>query len=76
MRLQINRTFRTRAKTMSRSSKVVVVGAGVGGLVAALDLAGQGCEVVVVERASTPGGKIRELEIGQTRPMSRMPIFS
>jgi 1-hydroxycarotenoid 3,4-desaturase len=59
---QINRTFRTRAKTMSRSSKVVVVGAGVGGLAAALDLAGQGCEVVVVERASTPGGKIREIE--------------
>lgn len=49
---------------MSRNSKVVVVGAGVGGLVAALDLARQGCEVVVVERASTPGGKIREVEIG------------
>jgi 1-hydroxycarotenoid 3,4-desaturase len=46
-----------------RNSKVVVVGAGIGGLVAALELARQGCEVVVVERAAKPGGKIREVEI-------------
>ncbi|RYY97256.1 MAG: phytoene desaturase, partial [Comamonadaceae bacterium] len=41
--------------------RVVVVGAGVGGLVAALDLAARGVDVLVLERAPTPGGKMREL---------------
>lgn len=48
---------------MAQSPKIVVVGAGIGGLVAALDLARQGCEVLVVERAATPGGKMREIMI-------------
>lgn len=43
---------------------VVVVGAGVGGLVAALLLAACGVEVVVVERAGSPGGKMREAAVG------------
>lgn len=43
--------------------KVVVVGAGIGGLVCALDLARQGCAVTVCERAAAPGGKMRTLEI-------------
>jgi len=45
------------------SGRVVVVGAGIGGLVAALQLAGRGLDVVVLERAATPGGKMRELTI-------------
>ncbi len=48
---------------MSRG-RVVVVGAGVGGLVAALDLAARGVEVLVLERAAAPGGKMREVEVG------------
>ena len=32
-----------------------------GGLAAATDLARQGCEVTVLERAATPGGKLREV---------------
>jgi len=43
---------------------VVVVGAGIGGLVAGLDLAGRGMRVTVLERANHPGGKMREIEIG------------
>jgi phytoene desaturase len=35
---------------------VVVVGAGLGGLSAAMHLAGAGCRVTVLEAASTPGG--------------------
>ena len=39
------------------TSRVVVVGAGLAGLAAALHLAGRGREVTVVERAATPGGR-------------------
>ncbi|HKK52409.1 MAG TPA: phytoene desaturase family protein [Myxococcota bacterium] len=50
-----------------RSERVIVVGAGVGGLVAALELAARGLEVVLVERAAKPGGKMREARIGDDR---------
>ena len=39
-------------------TRVVVVGAGIAGLVSALDLAHQGLSVTVVERAAEAGGKI------------------
>jgi 1-hydroxycarotenoid 3,4-desaturase len=48
---------------VSQIPKIVVVGAGIGGLVAALDLARQGCDVLVVERAATPSGKLRQIVI-------------
>jgi 1-hydroxycarotenoid 3,4-desaturase len=41
---------------------VVVVGAGIGGLVTALLLATKGIKVTVVESASLPGGKMRQLQ--------------
>ncbi len=41
--------------------QTVVIGAGIGGLVAALELAHAGEPVTVVERASGPGGKMRTL---------------
>ena len=43
--------------------KVVVVGAGIAGLVAALELSRRGVDVTVVERAETPGGKLRTLPV-------------
>jgi len=46
---------------------VVVVGAGVAGLAAAVELAARGRAVTVLERASTPGGKLREVEIAGQR---------
>ena len=46
-----------------RTERVVVIGAGIGGLVAALELASRGVEVVVVEKASAPGGKMRQVEV-------------
>ena len=46
---------------MGLDKRVVVVGAGVAGLVAALLLAARGVQVTVLERAATPGGKLREL---------------
>lgn len=47
-----------------RSDRVVVVGAGLGGLSCALRLAGAGREVIVVERESTPGGRAGRLSLG------------
>jgi 1-hydroxycarotenoid 3,4-desaturase len=43
--------------------QVVVIGAGIGGLVAALELAHAGQEVLVLEAAAQPGGKIRQVRI-------------
>jgi 1-hydroxycarotenoid 3,4-desaturase len=51
----------------ANSQRVVVVGAGIGGLVAAVDLASRGVEVVVAERAAAPGGKMREVDVGGVR---------
>ena len=47
-----------------RTRKTVVVGAGIAGLVAAVELASAGVDVVVVERHATPGGKLRQVAIG------------
>jgi len=44
-------------KVSGPTDKVIVVGAGLGGLSAALRLAGAGREVTIVERESVPGGR-------------------
>ena len=46
---------------MNKSRHVVVIGAGIGGLAAAIDLAASGYAVTVLERGPEPGGKMREL---------------
>jgi len=45
-------------------SKIIVVGAGMGGLTAALDLSAGGHDVTLLERHAAPGGKLREIEVG------------
>ena len=45
----------------SAAKDVVVIGAGMGGLAAAIRLAAAGCAVTLVEAAATPGGKMRTL---------------
>ncbi len=45
------------------AERVLVIGAGMGGLVAALALAARGVEVVVLERAAAPGGKMRTVDV-------------
>ncbi|WP_027331346.1 phytoene desaturase family protein [Mycolicibacterium tusciae] len=47
--------------------RVVVIGAGLAGLSAALHLAGRGREVTVVERAQHPGGRVGRLDINGYR---------
>jgi phytoene desaturase len=46
-----------------RTDRVVVVGAGLAGLSAALQLAGRGRTVTVVERGPHPGGRVGRLDI-------------
>lgn len=50
---------------LSSTPHVVVIGAGVGGLSAALELSGKGYEVTVFDLHEQPGGKMREVSIGQ-----------
>ncbi|MEM6731936.1 MAG: 1-hydroxycarotenoid 3,4-desaturase CrtD [Myxococcota bacterium] len=45
-------------------SRAVVIGAGIGGLVSAVELARRGLEVHVVERSADVGGKMRRIRIG------------
>ena len=51
------------ARTLVDSQRVVVIGAGIGGLVAALQLALRGLAVTLVEAGDAPGGKMRALEV-------------
>jgi phytoene desaturase len=46
-----------------RTDHVVIVGAGLGGLSAALRLAGAGRRVTVLEREATPGGRAGQLNV-------------
>jgi 1-hydroxycarotenoid 3,4-desaturase len=49
-----------------REKRVIVVGAGMGGLSAAIALAVGGAKVLVLERSVAPGGKARAVEVGGT----------
>ena len=52
--------------------RVVVIGAGIGGLACALSLALQGLDVTVLEKAPQAGGKMREIEV-TGRPIDSGP---
>ncbi len=43
--------------------RITIIGAGIAGLVSALELAARGLHVTVIERAATPGGKLREVNL-------------
>lgn len=45
------------------TERTVIIGAGMGGLAAALSLVSRGEDVLLLERAAAPGGKMRRLEI-------------
>ena len=63
-------------KQVVSSRRVAVIGAGIGGLVAALELAARGLDVLVLERAGTPGGKLRVVEAGGARINSGPTVFT
>jgi 1-hydroxycarotenoid 3,4-desaturase len=51
---------------LARTPRVLVIGAGVGGMCAAARLAHAGLDVRVLERADAPGGKMRQVPVGHT----------
>ena len=55
---------------------VVVVGAGMGGLVSALLLAHSGVRVTLVEAAAAPGGKMRQITVGGVPVDSGPTVFT
>ncbi|MES2860640.1 MAG: 1-hydroxycarotenoid 3,4-desaturase CrtD [Pseudomonadota bacterium] len=59
-----------------RRDKVVIVGAGIGGLSAAIDLCAQGLDITVIERAPTPGGKLSEASVGGAGIDSGPTVFT
>ncbi len=56
--------------------QVVVIGGGVGGLVAALELACAGLDVTLLERAATPGGKLRQVAVAGQRLDAGPTVFT
>jgi 1-hydroxycarotenoid 3,4-desaturase len=56
--------------------RVAVVGAGIGGLVAALLLAARGIEVGLFERSPAPGGKMRETQVDGRRIDAGPTVFT
>ncbi len=57
-------------------TRVAIIGAGIGGLVAALLLSGAGCDVTVCEAAARPGGKLREVMAGNARIDAGPTVFT
>lgn len=56
--------------------RVVIVGSGVAGLVSAFALAARGLDVTVLERAASPGGKMRQVMIGGSPIDSGPTVFT
>ena len=59
-----------------RTPRVVVVGAGIGGLVSALVLAHHGLDVTLIESANQPGGKIRQVQVDGVGVDSGPTVFT
>lgn len=59
-----------------RSERVVVVGAGIGGLAAAAILAKRGLDVTVVEKARGPGGKMRTVAVAGRKIDAGPTVFT
>jgi 1-hydroxycarotenoid 3,4-desaturase len=60
----------------SPTDRVVVVGAGIGGLVSALLLAARGLAVTLVDSADEPGGKMRAVEVDGARIDAGPTVFT
>jgi 1-hydroxycarotenoid 3,4-desaturase len=59
-----------------RTGRIAVIGAGIAGLTAAIDLARMGFAVTVLERARTPGGKMRQVVVAGTQLDAGPTVFT
>ena len=58
------------------TERVVIVGAGVAGLTSAFALAVRGLDVTLIERAAGPGGKMRQIALGDSQIDSGPTVFT
>ncbi|SIT73190.1 1-hydroxycarotenoid 3,4-desaturase [Ectothiorhodosinus mongolicus] len=58
------------------AQRIVIIGAGMGGLTAGLELAHQGLEVHIVDKAGAPGGKLREVAVGDAKIDAGPTVFT
>ena len=65
-----------QAATKRPGPKALIIGAGMGGLAAAIDLAARGLEVTLCERAPAPGGKMREVSVGDASLAAGPTVFT
>ena len=63
-------------QTNSPGAPVAVIGAGIGGLAAAMEIAAHGVDVVVCEKAATTGGKVRAEAVGDARIDAGPTVFT
>jgi 1-hydroxycarotenoid 3,4-desaturase len=64
------------SSTRGPKDRVLIIGAGMGGLAAAIDLAARGLEVEVFERAHAPGGKMRQVQVADARLDAGPTVFT
>jgi 1-hydroxycarotenoid 3,4-desaturase len=65
-----------KAQAMNRSDRVVIIGAGMAGIAAAVQLSARGFAVDVFDKAALPGGKMREVAIGARRINAGPTVFT
>ena len=56
--------------------RVIIIGAGAGGLACAIALAARGLDVTILEAASVPGGKIRTASVGEAAIDAGPTVFT
>ncbi len=61
---------------MLKSPKILIIGSGIGGLAAAMRLAHEGLDVTVVEKNAGSGGKIRQVQAGNSLIDSGPTVFT
>ncbi|MFN6935772.1 MAG: 1-hydroxycarotenoid 3,4-desaturase CrtD [Tsuneonella sp.] len=54
----------------------LIIGAGIGGLASAALLSARGVEVIVLEKEAAPGGKVRQLPVGETLVDAGPTVFT
>ncbi len=76
MSVNVNGSESVVKQDSAQADRVVVVGAGIGGLCSAIALAGAGFDVTVLEREGYPGGKMRAVEAGGMPVDSGPTVFT
>ncbi|WP_306120408.1 MULTISPECIES: 1-hydroxycarotenoid 3,4-desaturase CrtD [unclassified Roseitalea] len=62
--------------TIGQRQRIVVIGAGMGGLAASIRLAGHGYDVLVIEAQESPGGKARHVAVDDAHIDAGPTVFT